>query len=72
MIKKLNTYGNSKALTVNKTMQEHLGVTDEVEVKLVEGGILLKKPDSAAYSEAKKFAKAYALKHDKAMRELAK
>lgn len=67
MIRKLNAYGNSLALTFTKVMREHLGVINEVDVQFTDQGILLKKPDS----EAKEFAREFSQKHDRAMRKLA-
>lgn len=67
MIKKLNAGGNSRVLTMTKEMLQHLKVTDEVDVQFTDQGILLKRPDS----EAKKFAREFSRKHDRAMRKLA-
>jgi antitoxin component of MazEF toxin-antitoxin module len=67
MIKKLNAGGNSRVLTITKEMLQHLKVTDEVDVQFVDEGILLKRPDS----EAKRFAREFSKKYDKAMRRLA-
>ena len=67
MVKKLSPNGNSRALIVTKLMREHLGVTDEVEVSLTEGQIILRKPESPA----KRFTREFARKHDRAMRKLA-
>jgi antitoxin component of MazEF toxin-antitoxin module len=44
MTRKLVKTGNSTALIVDKTMKEHLDVTDEVEVSYEKGRIVLRKP----------------------------
>ena len=44
MTRKLVKTGNSIALVVDKTMKEHLGVTDEVEVIYEKDRIVLKRP----------------------------
>ena len=44
MTRKLVKTGNSIALVVDKTMKEHLGVTDEVEVIYAQDRIVLKRP----------------------------
>jgi antitoxin component of MazEF toxin-antitoxin module len=46
MTRKLVKTGNSNALIVDKTMKEHLGVTDEVEVIYEKDRIVLKRPMS--------------------------
>lgn len=44
MTRKLVKTGNSSALIVDKTMKEHLGIIDEVEVAYEMGRIVLRKP----------------------------
>lgn len=66
MIKKLNRGGNSLVLTMTKDMLQHLKVTDQVDVQFTEKGILLRRPDS----KAKRFAREFSKKHDRAMRRL--
>jgi len=44
MTRKLVATGNSLALTLDKTMRDHLGITTIVEVQLREGEIVLRKP----------------------------
>ncbi len=44
MTRKLIRTGNSKALTIDKTMQDHLDITDTVEVVYETGRIILRKP----------------------------
>ena len=67
MIKRLNRSGNSKVLTMTVEMLQHLRITDEVDVRYTDNGIFLTRPDS----EAKKFAREFSRKHDRAMRKLA-
>jgi antitoxin component of MazEF toxin-antitoxin module len=45
MTKRLQKLGNSKALLLNSTMLAHLGVSEEVEVSLEAGRIVLTAPD---------------------------
>lgn len=60
--------GNSKVLTINKTMRDHLNVTgDTVEAEFTEAGILLKKNTL----DVEQFAREFVKKHDKAMTKLA-
>lgn len=62
MTRKLIRSGNSDALTFDKTMKEHLGITKEVDVQYIEGKIILSKPltvKEASARSGKKFAKAY-------------
>ena len=60
--------GNSKVLTINKTMRDHLNVTgDTVEAEFTEAGILLKKNTL----DVEQFAREFVAKHDKAMTKLA-
>lgn len=69
MTLKLIKNGNSKVLTINKTMREHLGVTgDTIEAEMTEAGILLKRN----VLDVEQFAREFVKKHDKAMTELAK
>jgi len=62
MIKKLIRTGNSRALTIDKVMQEHLGITGEVEVQFIKGKLILTRPltvTEASARSAEKFAEAY-------------
>ncbi len=62
MTRKLVKTGNSSALIVDKTMKEHLGVTDEVEVAYEKGRIVLRRPMTvreASERSGKKFREAY-------------
>ncbi len=62
MVRKLVKTGNSVALILSKDMRDHLGVTDEVNVELVENEIRLRKPmslEEAARRSDAKFADAY-------------
>ena len=68
MVLKLIKNGNSKVLTINKTMRDHLNVTgDTVEAEFTEAGILLKKRPL----DVEQFARDFVKKHDKAMTKLA-
>ncbi|MCB8932703.1 MAG: AbrB/MazE/SpoVT family DNA-binding domain-containing protein [Fimbriimonadaceae bacterium] len=67
MRKKLQQTGNSRALIINKEMLRHLGVAEVVEVRYIEGGILLTNPDTPA----SEFARAFSTKHGRAMKRLA-
>ena len=61
MTRKLVKTGNSSALIVDKTMKEHLGVTDEVEVSYEKGRVVLKKPmtiEEAAERTVARYGKA--------------
>lgn len=62
MTRKLIKTGNSTALVVDKTMKQHLGVTDEVEVVYEEDRIVLRRPLSvkeASERSAQKYGEAY-------------
>ena len=62
MTRKLVKTGNSNALIVDKTMKEHLGVTDEVEVIYEKDRIVLKRPMTvreASDISGKKYRAAY-------------
>jgi len=62
MTKKLHKSGNSMSLIITKTMREHLGVTDEVDVQFAEGQIILRKPLSvreASRGSGEKYREAY-------------
>lgn len=62
MTKKLTKSGNSKVLTMNKTMLDHLGVEDHVEVEFEKGRIVLKAPmtvEQASRLSGKRFKAAY-------------
>jgi len=68
MILKLFKNGNSKVLTIDKTMRAHLRLTgDTVEAEMTEQGILLKKDVFDTEQHARDFLK----KHERAMKELA-
>jgi antitoxin component of MazEF toxin-antitoxin module len=61
MTRKLVKTGNSNALIVDKTMKEHLGVTDEVEVIYEKDRIVLKRPmtiEEAANRTISRYSKA--------------
>lgn len=67
MRKKLQQTGNSRALIINKEMLRHLGVAEEVEVRYIEGGILLTNPATPAAE----FAHEFSAQHGRAMKRLA-
>ncbi len=60
MTRTLQKIGNSKGLVLTKTMLDHLGVTDTVEVQLIDKQIVLTAPaapedeDRAVYEKAKR------------------
>ena len=54
--------GDGTALILTCDMQEHLGITDTVDVQIEEGRIVLRKPprfEEAAARSDRKFANAY-------------
>lgn len=62
MTKKLVKTGNSSALIVDKTMKDHLGVTDSVEVVYEKDRIVLRRPMTvreASKRSGEKYAEAY-------------
>jgi antitoxin component of MazEF toxin-antitoxin module len=62
MTRKLVKTGNSSALIVDKTMKEHLDISDEIEVFYEKGRIILRKPLTVREASARsgeKFRKAY-------------
>lgn len=73
MTRSLQKVGNSKGLVMTRTMLEHLGVTDAVEVLIEEGRIVITAPQGPAprrqsFEEAKEATFA---QYDAAMRRLA-
>ncbi len=73
MTRTLQRIGNSKGLVLTRTMLEHLGVTDAVEVTLEEGRIVITAPHGPAprrqsFEEAKD---ATFDQYDSAMKRLA-
>lgn len=73
MTRSLQKVGNSKGLVMTRTMLEHLGVTDAVEVLIEEGRIVITAPQGPAprrqnFEEAKDSTFA---QYDGAMRRLA-
>lgn len=65
--RKLIKVGSSKALTFSKDMQEHLGVSENVQVTYLAEGILLSRPKTIADA-----ADLTEKRYDNALRELAK
>jgi antitoxin component of MazEF toxin-antitoxin module len=62
MTRKLVKTGNSTALIVDKTMKEHLDITDEIEVSYEKDRIVLRKPltvREASAQSGEKFREAY-------------
>jgi antitoxin component of MazEF toxin-antitoxin module len=77
MIRQLVKNGNSKALNLDKTMRDHLGLTsDEVEVILESNKIILRVPTKLREeAEGESFEQAFAatlVEYDEALRNLAK
>ena len=74
MTRALQKVGNSRGLVLTRTMLDHLGVTDAVDVKLEEGRIVISPPSGAAprrrqaFEEAKRATFA---QYDVAMQRLA-
>ena len=55
MTRHLQKIGNSKGLLLNRVMLDHLGVTDEVEVFLDRGRIVITAPrNRQSFDDAKK------------------
>lgn len=71
MIRQLVKNGNSKALNLDKTMRDHLGLkSDEIEVIMTEGQIVLKAPlKKMSFEEA---LESTLTEFDEAYRNLAK
>ncbi len=62
MTRKLIKTGNSQALTIDKTMKEHLGISDAVEVIYEKDRIILVRPmtiEEASARSGKKYENAY-------------
>jgi antitoxin component of MazEF toxin-antitoxin module len=72
MTRLLQKMGNSKGLLLTRTMLDHLGVTNEVEVSIEQGRIVITPPRAArrrqSYEEAKSSSFA---QYDVAMKRLA-
>ncbi len=74
MTRALQKIGNSKGLVLTKTMLDHLGVTDAVEVSMEEGKIILSPPKGAAPRRRQSFEEAKNAtfaQYDSAMKRLA-
>jgi antitoxin component of MazEF toxin-antitoxin module len=56
LVKKLIRSGNSFALVLDKAMLQHLGVTDEIDIFLLKGRIVLMKPSRPSASLDKHIA----------------
>lgn len=62
MIRRLTKIGNSYGLILSKDLRDHLGITDEVEVIIREGEIVLRRPmslDHALEHSETKFGDAF-------------
>ena len=70
MTRTLQKIGNSKGLLLNRTMLDHLGVSDTVDVRLEEGRIVITppQPKRQSFEDA---SKATFAEYDGAMRRLA-
>jgi len=44
MIRKLARNGNSLALNLTRDIRDHLGISTEIEVQLIEGAVILRAP----------------------------
>ena len=66
MTRKLVKTGNSSALIVDRTMKQHLGITDEVDVAYEKGRIVLRKPRTV-----REAAERTIKRHGKALKKLA-
>ena len=48
MIRQLQKIGNSKGVVLTRTMLEHLGVRDEIEITMEDGRIVLTAPQASS------------------------
>ncbi|MEO7454224.1 MAG: hypothetical protein ABIV13_05610 [Fimbriimonadales bacterium] len=66
MTRKLVKTGNSNALIVDKTMKEHLGITDAIEVIYEKDRIVLRRPMSVREAAERTIER-----YDKVLKKLA-
>jgi len=74
MTRHLQKIGNSKGLVLSRTMLDHLGVTDEIEVKLEEGRIVITAPKASDSRQRENFQDALEAtfsEYDETMQRLA-
>jgi antitoxin component of MazEF toxin-antitoxin module len=55
MTRALHKIGNSRGLVLTRTMLDHLGVTDAVEITMEEGRIVLAPPQGTGTAPAPEF-----------------
>ena len=58
MIRQLQKIGNSKGVVLTRTMIEHLGVQETIEITIEEGRIVLTAPQSVAPVRRQSFEEA--------------
>ena len=74
MTRHLQKVGNSKGLVMTRLMLEHLGVTDEVELSMEQGRIVITAPQGRAPRRRQSFEESKAatfVQYDDAMQRLA-
>ena len=72
MTRLLQKMGNSKGLLLTRTMLDHLGVTDSVEVSMEPGRIVITAPHAPRHRQSYEEAKRSSFdQYDEAMRRLA-
>jgi antitoxin component of MazEF toxin-antitoxin module len=73
MTRTLQKIGNSRGLVLTRTMLDHLGITDTVEITLEEGRIVLAPPQGAAprRQSFEQASESTFAQYDDAMRRLA-
>jgi antitoxin component of MazEF toxin-antitoxin module len=74
MTRHLQKIGNSKGLVLSRTMLDHLGVIDEIEVKLEEGKIVITAPKASVARQRENFQDALETtfsEYDETMQRLA-
>jgi antitoxin component of MazEF toxin-antitoxin module len=74
MTRHLQKIGNSRGLVLSRTMLDHLGVTDEIEVKLEEGKIVIMAPNASVSRQRENFQDALETtftQYDETMQRLA-
>ena len=74
MTRTLQKIGNSRGLVMTRTMRDHLGVTDSIEVTMEEGRIILTPPKTKSPRTRQNFERAMEstfAQYEPAMRRLA-